>query len=159
MNLENVSDSTECAPLYDQSQIVSIWTEPEIDTIVTTPEPVLLHSCPLCDFTTQSLSAYNQHLKSHKQCVECGETFQGENSTRDYKNHLKKHLKGKTTYNCQVCEKTFPSRPYLNRHMKRSHHSNSAKKIDLEFEDDYPTVTNQMPQSSEKKSRRKQSFK
>ena len=69
-NLENVGNSSESAPFYDESQIDYIWTEPEIDAIVTTPEPVLLHSCPLCDFTTQSLSAYNKHLKSHKQCVE-----------------------------------------------------------------------------------------
>ena len=98
----------------------------------------------------------NQHVKSHKQCSHCQETFQGPNSSRDYRTHLKTH-QPKEAYNCQICQKSFPYKSYLERHAKSAHNSSAVRKIDLEFDDEYLSVSNEIQNSEDKAvSRRKQ---
>ena len=46
MNGGNLGNSSKVISFYDQSQAASIWTEPKMDAIITTLEPVLLNSYP-----------------------------------------------------------------------------------------------------------------
>ena len=101
------------------------------------------------------------HTKSHKQCNYCGIWFHGANSQRSYLRHLKTYqpAKEKCAHVCQLCEKSFPFKSLLNRHVKRAHNTALEERVDLEFEDDLLKIQKEEPQNSDpqsKKSRRKQ---
>ena len=117
------------------------------------------YTCSFCDYTTQSLIWWVKHLKSIFHCNICDERFHGKsnNSFRNYKRHMKKHTKSpkqlpqgekkrkKTAFShhCSICNKNFPYKSYLDRHMSCVHapnlyKSNVNKSLDqkyLELED------------------------
>ena len=81
--------------------------------------------CTLCDYTTKSAKLFERHMRSHKQCLECGKVFSGQNASRLYKMHMKnKHLtkkpKQKILHKCEDCHTTFDFKSYLVRHQKIS---------------------------------------
>ena len=62
------------------------------------------------------------HIKTHKTCIYCSQTFFGKGASRKYKNHLKSHeikepkTKTKYVYSCEICDKTFDYMSYYKRH-------------------------------------------
>ena len=124
-----------------------------------------VYACSFCDYTTPSGGRFIQHLKSIFHCNICDERFHGyhgksksNNALRNYKRHMKKHAKllpkqvsqgekkrKKTAFlhHCSICNKTFPYKSYLDRHMSCVHapnldKSNDNKNLDqnyLELED------------------------
>ena len=107
-----------------------------------------VYACSFCDYTTQSGGRFIQHLKSIFHCNICDERFHGyhgksksNNSFRNYKRHMNKHAKSqkqlsqgekkvkKTPFphHCSICNKTFPYKSYLDRHMSCVHAPNLDK--------------------------------
>ena len=105
--------------------------------------------------TTHSfINSNSRHVKATYQCNICDKKFHGsKNTARQYQLHLKTHEATPTkrgrdkmperSYVCMQCEKTFPFLSYLNRHIERSHSSQSKKmpNLDLNALKD-PTVSN-----------------
>ena len=124
-----------------------------------------VYACSFCDYTTQSGGRLIQHLKSIFHCNICDERFHGyhgksksNNSLRNYKRHMEKHKKSQSkqlsqekkkrkktafSHHCSICNKTFPYKSYLDRHMSTVHAPNLCKsnvnksldQKDLELED------------------------
>merc|ERR1712079_421364 len=103
------------------------------------------YECVLCDFKSKSEKMWSRHLKSHHQCNMCGMKFHGTNSTRTYNRHLKSHDTPEK-YDCPECEKDFPFRSYLTRHIEKSHSNKSKRRLDFELADV------QIPQSGQNQS-------
>jgi hypothetical protein len=114
------------------------------------------YTCSFCDYTTKSLIWWVKHLKSIFHCNICNERFHGKsnNSFRNYKRHMKKHTKSpkqlsqgekkwkKTAFShhCSICNKNFPYKSYLDRHMSCVHapniyKSNVNKSLDQKYLD------------------------
>ena len=94
--------------------------------------------CPHCDFKTQRQPMFCRHMKSHLFCNKCEKSFKGNNSRRNLQSHMRSHgadhnkkqiqVKEVKTpkfeikeYVCLNCDKSYPFKSYLERHMNISH--------------------------------------
>ena len=138
------------------------------------------HTCAYCDYASSSIVYFNNHLKSHHKCNECGQMFHGPHGKRDYDRHLPTHLpktpkpektkppsqprmkNAEQSHACSTCDKVFPFMSYLERHMEKKHDSKSKRKIDFQIENELSSnSTNEIPSVSQEvpnKRRRKQQF-
>ncbi len=64
----------------------------------------------------QSVVYAKQHMKAHKSCPICGETFSGRNTTRSLTFHLRRHAKKRGPFSCKFCKKPYPYRSRLKTH-------------------------------------------
>ena len=81
-----------------------------------TNKNILKCSKPSCYYDMKTKRGLTKHVKSHKDCMECGKNFIGHNAARDLKNHIKLHLKPKTI--CDFCGKDYKFSSLLVRHIK-----------------------------------------
>jgi DNA-directed RNA polymerase subunit RPC12/RpoP len=113
-----------------------------------------ISNCKQLFWTHSFTNSNSRHVKATYQCNICDKTFHGsKNTARQYQLHLKTHdvtprKRGREkmperSYVCMQCEKSFPFLSYLNRHIERSHSSQSKKmpNLDLNALKD-PTVSN-----------------
>ena len=70
--------------------------------------------------------------------------------------------KPEQSHACSTCDKAFPFKSYLERHVEKKHDSKAKRKIDFQIENELPSnSTNEIPSVSQelpKKKRRKQQF-
>ena len=71
--------------------------------------------CLKCDYETNTKYYYETHIKSHYECDQCGQSFSGAYSKRNFEQHLKLHKK-KQEFLCDFCQKPFSSNWYLKKH-------------------------------------------
>ena len=113
--------------------VIELTIEPVMEPVVEPMiEPVIVNDdieestneiqeaikCNNCDFTSQRPTAFKRHENSIISCDSCDKKFCGKRATRHLESHKKEHLyKPKTPYFCTVCNKAFPIKSILKRHV------------------------------------------
>lgn len=84
------------------------------------------HVCPMCLYTTNSVSDYQKHLKGHQvkqsKCPYCSYST---NRNDHLKIHIRSHT-GEKPYMCKLCDYKSAQKSHLNVHMQKRHRSQSA---------------------------------
>jgi hypothetical protein len=74
---------------------------------------------PGCQFKTARPVTLKTHAKSHRKCNLCGKEFSGKKSRGRFKNHMEFHERKKVKVfpKCQWCDKEYPYKSYLRKHL------------------------------------------
>ena len=71
---------------------------------------------PNCHFLAKTPRSLTKHLTGHKDCPYCEKTFSGQNATKYFETHIKRHQKLKLKTVCDFCGKDFKFVSLLARH-------------------------------------------
>ena len=112
--------------------------------------------CSKCNFESQSIKLWRNHLQTHFECEECGKTFFGNQGRRNYNRHVEKHKpKPPKSHKYDQCNKTFQHKSYLKRHIEKKHQqqiTNCSSPPALITQNDEPEiVANEIQTSSRRK--------
>lgn len=75
--------------------------------------------CEICGYAFQRLSKLNEHLKLHAagKLIKCSKCIKMYSTKAEFEIHFAKHVANQ----CNLCDKAYTKREYLNRHMKTEH--------------------------------------
>ena len=115
---------TKTSELFHNNQPTSTQSFPEEDSESSNDDDIQQESqekkyffCPKCDYKGSLQCYLDTHLKSHQDCNQCGQTFFGGNSKRDFARHMKKHeIKEEKRFICEFCNKEYTTKGVLKTH-------------------------------------------
>ena len=107
---------------YDQNESdghVEIENFLNVEIAEPDSEPIVSKSlmCLKCDYVAPNKQSLSHHKKTHRECEKCSKKYQGLNSIRDYRNHVKK-CGIVIQFQCPYCPKIFAQNSRLTKHLK-----------------------------------------